>query len=79
MVTYNNLSNLTVLQEYSFYLSYFRRVVEHEGGNLYNIQQGIPGDTYCYFRFSKYFVCGEYYKNIYIHNKAEKNTVCGIM
>ena len=72
MIKYHKVSNLIVLQEYSFYMSYLTRVIEHDGGNLYNIQHGIPGDTYCHFRFSKCFVWGEYYKDVYINNKAEK-------
>lgn len=72
MVKYHKVSNLIVFQEYSFYMSYFTRVMELEGGKLYNIQHGIPGDTYCWFRFSKCFVWGEFYKDVYINNKAEK-------
>lgn len=71
MIKHHKVSNLLVFQEYSFYMSYFTRVMEHEGGNLYNIQHGIPGDTYCHFRFTKCFVWGEYFKQTYIKNGAE--------
>jgi len=69
-IKYNNISKLIVLQEYSFYMSYLTRVIEKEDGKLYNIMHGIPGETYSFFRFSKCFVWGEFYKYEYIKNRA---------
>ncbi len=68
-----NIHHLIVFQEYSFYSSYLTRVLELDGGKLFNIQHGIPGKTYSYFRFSKMFIWGEYFKEVYIENGADKN------
>jgi hypothetical protein len=69
----SKLSKMIVMQEYSFYMSYLTRVIENENGKLYNIQHGIPGETYCYFRFSKSFIWGEHYRQVYIKQNAERN------
>jgi hypothetical protein len=69
----SKLSKMIVMQEYSFYMSYLTRVIENENGKLYNIQHGIPGETYCCFRFSKSFIWGEHYRQVYIKQNAEKN------
>jgi len=71
LISKHRISKLIVLQEYSFYSSYFTRVMEHKGGKLYNIQHGIPGESYCYFRFSKCFIWGEHYRQEYIRNGAD--------
>jgi len=72
LIREQGISKLIVLQEYSFYSSYLTRMLEYEKGALYNIQHGIPGVTYCFFRFTKCFVWGEHYKQEYIKNSAEK-------
>jgi hypothetical protein len=69
----NKLSKMIVMQEYSFYMSYLTRVIESENGKLYNIQHGIPGETYCCFRFSKSFIWGEHYKQVYIKQNAKRD------
>lgn len=69
----NRITYLIVFQEYSFYMSYFTRVMEKRGGKLYNIMHGIPGKTYCHFRFSKCFVWSEYFKKKYIEFGADKD------
>ena len=68
----NNMHTLIVLQEYSFYMSYLTALIEAKGGKLLNIMHGIPGTEASFFRFTKCFVWGEYYKNFYIQNFAEK-------
>jgi len=67
------ISKLLLFQEYSFYSSYLTYIFESEDGSLYNLMHGIPGEEASYFRFSKCFVWGEYFKNYYILNNAEKN------
>ncbi len=67
-----NISKLLLLQEYSFYSSYLTRMYESENGSLYNIMHGIPGEEASFFRFTKCFVWGEYFKDFYIKNHAEK-------
>jgi len=68
-----NISILMVFQEYSFYSSYLTRIFENEKGSLYNIMHGIPGKEASYFRFTKCFVWGEYFRTYYIRNKAERS------
>lgn len=68
-----NLNNLTLFQEYSFYSSYLTRVFEYENGSLYNLMHGIPGEEASFFRFTKCFVWGDYFKNYYINNMAESS------
>ncbi|PTB86936.1 hypothetical protein C9925_02035, partial [cyanobacterium G8-9] len=70
MIHKHHINYLIVFQEYSFYSSYLTRIMENNEGRVYNIQHGIPGDTYSFFRFSKCFIWGEYYKKKYIQNKA---------
>jgi len=72
LIRFNDIKYLIVLQEYSFYISYVTKLMEKRNGKLYNIMHGIPGDTYCYFRFSKCFVWSEYFKEKYIQNRAYK-------
>lgn len=67
-----NMRVLIVLQEYSFYMSYLTALVEARDGKLFNIMHGIPGEEASFFRFSKCFVWGTYYKNFFIRNFAEK-------
>ncbi len=67
-----NMHTLIVLQEYSFYMSYLTALIEANGGKLLNIMHGIPGTEASFFRFTKCFVWGKYYKNFYIQNFAEK-------
>jgi hypothetical protein len=69
----HHISSLIVFQEYSFYMSYFTRVMEFEQRKLYNIQHGISGETYCHFRFTKSFVWGKYFKKMFIENGADEN------
>ncbi len=69
----HHISSLIVFQEYSFYMTYFTRIMEYEKRKLYNIQHGISGDTYCYFRFTKSFIWGRHFKEKFIKNKAEIN------
>ena len=71
-IKFNKISKLVVMQEYSFYMTYLTRVLEYEGGKLYNIQHGIPGETYCHFRFSKCFVWSEYFKEQYVKLGADE-------
>ena len=47
--------------------------MEKNDGSLYNIMHGVPGNSYGYFRFTKCFVWGKYYKHFYIKHKAEPN------
>jgi hypothetical protein len=68
----NNMKAMIVLQEYSFYMSYLTFLVENHDGKLFNIMHGIPGQEASYFRFSKCFVWGEYYKDFYLQHFAEK-------
>jgi hypothetical protein len=68
-----NIDRLLLFQEYSFYSSYLTRVFESENGKLYNLMHGVPGKEACYFRFSKCFVWGEYFKKFYIKNFANKD------
>ena len=72
-IKYYNISKLIVFQEYSFYMSYLTRIMESDGGKLYNVMHGVPGESYCFFRFSKCFIWGEFYKEVYIKNGADKN------
>jgi len=72
-IKYNHISKLIVFQEYSFYMSYLTRVMETDKGKLYNVMHGVPGETYCFFRFSKCFVWGSFYKQVYIDNGADIN------
>jgi len=65
-----NLGILIVMQEYSPYMRYLTRVLESENKKLFNIMHGIPGKESSYFRFTRCFVWGEYFKNYYIHNHA---------
>jgi len=67
-----NMKVMIVLQEYSFYMSYLTFLIENSHGKLFNIMHGIPGDEASYFRFSKCFVWGEFYKKFYIEHFAEK-------
>jgi hypothetical protein len=67
-----NISNLILFQEYSFYSSYLTRIFEYNNGSLYNLMHGVPGQEAAYFRFTKCFVWGEYFKDYYIQNNAEK-------
>lgn len=69
----HNISYLFVLQEYSFYMSYLCRILENENSYLLNLMHGIPGPEATFFRFSKCFVWGEYYKKFFINNNAEAN------
>ena len=69
----NDIQYLILFQEYSFYSSYLTRVMESQEGKLFNIQHGIPGKTYAYFRFSKMFIWGEYFQEQYIKNGADRN------
>jgi len=71
LIEKEGIVNLLVMQEYSFYMSYITRLIEHKNGNLYNLQHGMPGETYCFFRFTKCFVWGDFYKEEYIRNGAE--------
>ncbi len=75
----NKMKSLVVLQEYSFYMSYLTYLVESEGGKLFNIMHGIPGKEASFFRFSKCFVWGEYFKDLYIrqHAKSDQFIVSG--
>jgi len=73
LIQKQGIQNLIVLQEYSFYSSYLTRILEYENGKLYNIQHGVPGETYCFFRFSKCFIWGEHYRKEYIRNGAEES------
>ncbi len=63
-----NMHSMIVLQEYSFYMSYLTSIIEFDGGKLYNIMHGIPGDEASFFRFSKCFVWGKYYEDFFIKN-----------
>lgn len=65
------IKNLIVMQEYSYYMSYLTRLLEHEEKHLFNIMHGIPGKEACYFRFTRCFVWGEYFKHYYITNHAD--------
>jgi hypothetical protein len=65
------VSKLLLFQEYSFYSSYLTRVFENEDGSVYNLMHGIPGQESSYFRFTKCFVWGTYFKNFYIDNNAD--------
>lgn len=67
------ISKLLLFQEYSFYSSYLTRVFEYENGSLYNLMHGIPGEEASFFRFTKCFVWGDYFKNYYINNMAESS------
>lgn len=64
------IKNLIVMQEYSYYMSYLTRLLEYEGKGLFNIMHGIPGKEACFFRFTRCFIWGEYFKNYYITNHA---------
>jgi len=68
-----NISKLLLLQEYSFYSSYLTHMYESENGSLYNIMHGIPGEEASFFRFTKCFVWGEYFKDFYIKNHAKES------
>ncbi len=65
------IKNLIVMQEYSYYMSYLTRLLEYEEKHLFNIMHGIPGKEASYFRFTRCFVWGEYFKNYYIANHAD--------
>jgi hypothetical protein len=69
----NDTKNIIVFQEYSFYLTYFTRVVEYDDSSLYCIQHGIPGHTYCHFRFTFFFTWSEFFKEYYICQGAEQD------
>ena len=66
----NEIQKLIVMQEYSYYMSYLTHILENEGKQLFNIMHGIPGKEASYFRFTRCFVWGEYFKNYYINNHA---------
>ena len=66
-----NISKLLLFQEYSFYSSYLTYIFESENGKLYNMMHGIPGPESSFFRFSKCFVWGDYFKSYYISKQAE--------
>jgi hypothetical protein len=66
------INKLLFFQEYSFYSSYLTYLFERDKGALYNLMHGIPGKESCCFRFTKCFVWGEYFKQYYIENSAEK-------
>lgn len=72
-IKYYNVNKLVVFQEYSFYMTYLTRVMKSENLELYNVMHGIPGDTYCFFKFTKTFIWGEYFRNKYLDLKAEPN------
>jgi hypothetical protein len=67
-----SISKLLLFQEYSFYSSYLTRIFEYENSELYNLMHGIPGPEASFFRFTKFFVWGEYFKKYYINHKAEE-------
>jgi len=65
------MSRILLFQEYSFYSSYLTRVFEYEEGSVYNLMHGFPGKEASFFRFTKCFVWGKYFEDLYIVNKAE--------
>ena len=70
---HHHLDRIIVFQEYSFYMSYLTYLIEHDGGKVINIMHGIPGKEAAYFRFSRAHVWGDFFKNFYINNHADKN------
>jgi hypothetical protein len=71
LIRRERIAKLIVFQEYSFYMTYLTKLMESREGKLYNIQHGIPGDTYCFFRFTKCFIWGKFYQEEYIKNGAD--------
>ncbi len=68
----HNIKVLIVFQEYSFYMSYLTYILENSGAQLFNMMHGIPGKEASFFRFSKCFVWGNYYKKFYLSNHADE-------
>jgi hypothetical protein len=67
-----SISKLLLFQEYSFYSSYLTYIFESENASLYNLMHGVPGPEASFFRFTKFFVWGEYFKKYYVNHNAEE-------